>query len=193
MKSIADAFRKIADLYRLVNNLIRIGTIVEVDHQKARARVKTGGNTTGWQKWVTLRAGTTTEWNPPTEGEQVVLLSPGGDLAQAVILVGLFTSNAPSQSPDEHKRVYPDGGTLIYDHKKKELLVDIPVKVNIIVAKDATMNIGGDATTTVVGICKLNAKKIHHNDGSPVVTTGHICHFTGNPHGHGSSTVTAGK
>jgi len=193
MKSIADAFRKIADLYRLVNNLIRIGTIVEVDHQKARARVKTGGNTTGWQKWVTLRAGTTTEWNPPTEGEQVVLLSPGGDLAQAVILVGLFTSNAPSQSPDEHKRVYPDGGMFIYDHNKKELLVDIPSKVNIIVAKDATMNIGGNATTTVVGICKLNAEKIHHNDGNPVVTTGHICHFTGNPHGHGSSTVTAGK
>ena len=193
MKSIADAFRKIADLYRLVNNLIRIGTIVEVDHQKARARVKTGGNTTGWQKWVTLRAGTTTEWNPPTVGEQVVLLSPGGDLAQAVILVGLFTSNAPSQSPDEHKRVYPDGGMFIYDHNKKELLVDIPSKVNIIVAKDATMNIGGNATTTVVGICKLNAEKIHHNDGNPVVTTGHICHFTGNPHGHGSSTVTAGK
>lgn len=193
MKSIADAFRKIADLYRLVNNLIRIGTIVEVDHQKARARVKTGGNTTGWQKWVTLRAGTTTEWSPPTVGEQVVLLSPGGDLAQAVILVGLFTSNAPSQSPDEHKRVYPDGGMFIYDHKKKELLVDIPSKVNIIVAKDATINIGGDATTTVVGICKLNAKMIHHNDGKPVVTTAHICHFTGNPHGHGSSTVTAGK
>lgn len=193
MKSIADAFRKIADLYRLVNNLIRIGTIVEVDHQKARARVKTGGNTTGWQKWVTLRAGTTTEWNPPTKGEQVVLLSPGGDLAQAVILVGLFTSNAPSQSADEHKRVYPDGATINYDHVKKKLVATLPGKTNVNITGDATVNVGGDATTAVGGVCKVNAAMIHHNDGSPVVTTAHICHFTGNPHGDGSSTVTAGK
>ncbi|MBB5320470.1 phage baseplate assembly protein V [Marinobacter oulmenensis] len=190
MKSLA---RKIADLYRLLNNLIRIGTIVEVDHQAARARVKTGGNTTGWQKWVTLRAGTTTEWNPPTVGEQVVLLSPGGDLAQAVILVGLFTSNAPSSSKDEHRRVYPDGATINYDHVKKELVANLPGKANVNITGDATVNVGGNATTAVGGICKVNAEMIHHNDGNPVVTTAHICHLTGKPHGDGSSTVTAGK
>lgn len=183
----------IAELFRLVNNLIRIGTIAEVDHETARARVKTGGNLTGWQKWITLRAGTTKEWDPPTEGEQVVLLSPGGDLAQAVILVGLFTGNAPSQSPDERKRVYPDGATITYDHAKKELLADLPGNANVIITGDATVNVGGDATTAVGGICKVTAEMIHHNDGNPVVTTGHVCHFTGNPHGHGSSTVTAGK
>lgn len=182
----------LAEAFRLINNLVRIGTIAEVDHGKARARVKSGDNLTGWQKWVTLRAGTTTEWDPPTIGEQVVLLSPCGDLAQSVILVGLFTSNEPSANATEHKRVYPDGATIAYDHSKKALTASLPDKVSINISGSATVNIGGNATTAVGGVCKLTAKMIHHNNGMPVVTTGHICHFTGNPHGHGSTTVTAG-
>mgnify|MGYP001627780685 CR=1 FL=1 len=184
---------RIAELFRLLNNLVRIGTIAEVDHQAARARVQAGDNLTGWQKWITLRAGTTQEWDPPTVGEQVLLLSPGGDLAQGVIIAGLFTRNEPSASADEHKRVYPDGATITYDHVKKELVASLPGKATINITGDANVNIGGNATTAVGGICKVNADKIHHNDGNPVVTTGHICHFTGNPHGDGSTTVTAGK
>jgi len=69
------------------------------------------------------------------------------------------------------------------------------VGANLIVkvAGNARMEVGGDMTAEVAGTAKVNAKSIHHNDGSPVVTTAHICHFTGNPHGDGSSTVTAGK
>jgi len=183
----------LTEAFRLINNLVRIGTVAEVDHQAARARVKTGDNMTGWQKWLTLRAGTTLDWDPPTVGEQVVLISPCGDMAQGVILAGLFASNEPSESADEHRRVYPDGATINYDHVKKELVASFPGTVNINVTGDATINIGGDATTAVGGVCKVNAEMIHHNDGNPVVTTAHVCHFTGNPHGHGSSTVTAGE
>lgn len=183
----------LAEAFRLINNLIRIGTIAEVDHDRARARVKAGDNITGWQPWITLRAGTTLEWDPPTVGEQVVLISPAGDLAQAVIVTGLFRQNAPSTSADEHKRVYPDGSEITYDHAKKELVANLVGKVNVNITGNATVNVGGNATTAVAGICKVNATKIHHNDGNPVVTTGHICHFTGNPHGDGSTTVTAGK
>ncbi|MEX0738174.1 MAG: phage baseplate assembly protein V [Pseudohongiella sp.] len=183
----------LAEAFRLINNLVRIGTIAEVDHEAARARVQAGDNLTGWQKWITLRAGTTQEWNPPTEGEQVVLISPAGDLAQSVIIVGLFTSNAPSASANEHKRVYPDGAEITYDHVKKELVATLPGKVNINITGDATVNVGGNATTAVAGICKVDGENIHLNDGSPVVTTAHICHFTGNEHGDGSSTVTAGE
>lgn len=183
----------LAEAFRLINNLIRIGTIAEVDHVRARARVKAGDNLTGWRPWLTLRAGTTVDWDPPTVGEQVVLFSPAGDLAQAIILTGLFRQNAPSTSADEYKRVYPDGSEITYDHVKKQLVANLVGKVNVNITGDATVNVGGNAITAVAGICKVNAQKIHHNDGKPVVTTGHICHFTGNPHGDGSTTVTAGK
>lgn len=190
----------LAEAFRLINNLVRIGTIAEVDHAAARARVQAGDNFTGWLKWATLRAGTTQEWNPPTEGEQVVLISPAGDLAQAIIIVGLFTDNAPSTSADEHKRVYPDGAEITYDHAKKELVANLPGKADVSIAGatnvnitgNATVNVGGNATTAVLGNCKITAPMITLNDGNPVVTTGHICHLTGLPHGDGSTTVKAG-
>ncbi len=183
----------LAEAFRLINNIVRIGTVAEVDVSRARVRVKAGDNLTGWQPWVSARTGTTLEWDPPTVDEQVVLLSPSGDLAQSIIVTGLYRQNAPSQSANEHKRVYPDGADITYDHVKKELVANFPGKVNINITGNATVNIGGNATTAVGGICKVNAQKIHHNDGTGVVTTQHICHFTGNPHGDGSSTVTAGK
>ena len=42
------------------------------------------------------RAGADREWDPPTIGEQVVLLSPSGNLAQGVVLTGLFSDLIPA-------------------------------------------------------------------------------------------------
>lgn len=41
------------------------------------------------------------------------------------------------------------------------------------------------------GIVTIDAVEILLNRGMPVVTTGHICHYTGTPHGDGSLTVKA--
>lgn len=183
----------LAEAFRLIHNIIRIGTIAEVDVNRARAKVQAGDNLTGWQPWVSARTGTTQEWDPPTSGEQVVLLSPSGDLAQSIIITGLYRQNAPSTSANEHKRVYPDGAVITYNHVEKHLVASLPGKADVNVTGDATVNIGGNATVAVGQICKVDAQKIHLNQGKGVVTQGHICHFTGLPHGDGSSTVTAGK
>lgn len=55
-----------------------------------------------------------------------------------------------------------------------------------------TMNITDDLRITAKNITE-DADTIKLNGGSPVVTCAHICHFTGVPHGDGSSTVSAGK
>lgn len=55
-----------------------------------------------------------------------------------------------------------------------------------------TMNITKDLRITAKNITE-DAETIKLNGGSPVVTCAHICHFTGAPHGDGSSTVSAGK
>lgn len=41
--------------------------------------------------------------------------------------------------------------------------------------------------------CTVNAPKIKLNGGAPIVTTAHICAYTGTPHSDGSSTCSAGK
>ncbi|MCT8858361.1 hypothetical protein K5M76_06675 [Shewanella xiamenensis] len=55
-----------------------------------------------------------------------------------------------------------------------------------------TMNITKDLRITAKNITE-DADTIKLNGGSAVVTCAHICHFTGAPHGDGSSTVSAGK
>lgn len=107
-----------ADINRRLESMIRFGTIADVDHAKARVRVKSGGLTTAWLPWLTPRAGATRDWDPPTSGEQCLLLSQSGDPATGVVLVGLFSEGhpAPSNSPDEHVRIYPDGACIRYNH-----------------------------------------------------------------------------
>ncbi|MCK0744106.1 phage baseplate assembly protein V [Chromohalobacter nigrandesensis] len=169
----------VAELLRLIHNLIRTGTIAEVDHDAARVRVKSGELLTDWLLWIEGRAGTTRDWDPPTVGEQVIVFSPGGDPAAGVVLTGLYRSAHPAPSSDANVigRWYPDGTRIEYDHAKHRLFIDCV----------------GDIAVKATGTVTVDAKSIHHNQGNPVVTTGHICHFTGNPHGDGSSTVTAGK
>ncbi len=108
-----------AELARLIENLIRLGTVAEVDYGRPpRVRVQTGGITTDWLPWIERRAGGTRTWNPPTKGEQVVLLSVSGELRNAVILCSIPTddTDVPSHSPDETVTEYPDGATVTYNH-----------------------------------------------------------------------------
>ncbi|MDC7699591.1 phage baseplate assembly protein V [Vogesella indigofera] len=107
-----------AEQIRRTDNVIRLGTIAEVNHATARVRVKSGGNDSNWLAWLSLRAGTTREWNPPTAGEQCLVLSPGGEMAAGIVLLGIFSDAipAPSASPDEHLREYPDGARILYNH-----------------------------------------------------------------------------
>lgn len=91
---------------RRAQNTVSVGTVAEVDHARARCRVSVGDNTTGWLPWLTLRAGgTAAVWWPPKVGEQVALIAPGGDLAQAVALPGAYSDAMPAPSGDEHSMV----------------------------------------------------------------------------------------
>lgn len=98
---------------RRLENVVRRGTIAHVDLKAARVRVTTGQNTTDWLPWLALRAGGIDggrHWHPPVVGEQVLLLSQGGDLAQGIALLGLY-SNAMPQGSDipGHERMDWDG------------------------------------------------------------------------------------
>lgn len=107
-----------AELLRLIQNLIRLGTIAEVDHDAARVRVKSGDLLTGWLPWADARAGTTRTWSPPTIGEQVLVFAPGGDTENSVALTALYQTAhpAPSSSADVFHAAMPDGAVFEYDH-----------------------------------------------------------------------------
>lgn len=111
------AMNDFAALSRLLENLIRFGVIVAVQMKPPRVQVKTGELTTAWLPWLALRAGTDREWDPPTKDEQVILLSPSGQLANGIVLTGVFSDHIPANGdrPGLHRRTYADGTVIEYD------------------------------------------------------------------------------
>ncbi|GAB0611513.1 phage baseplate assembly protein V [Escherichia coli] len=102
---------------RLITNLIRTGTVTEVDRDNWLCRVKTGDLETNWINWLTLRAGTSRTWWKPSVGEQVVLFSLGGNLETAFALPAVYSNQFPPPSDSEDGSVteYPDGGWFEYE------------------------------------------------------------------------------
>ncbi|OKP47647.1 baseplate assembly protein [Serratia marcescens] len=105
------------DIQRLVRNLIRIGTVSELDLERGRCRVATGGNLTDWLNWLTGRAGDARSWWAPSIGEQVLVLSLGGELETAFVLPGVFSDAhpAPSASAQAAHIAFPDGAVIEYE------------------------------------------------------------------------------
>lgn len=116
------------ELLRRLENLLRPGTIVSIDHAACRVRVQSGGLCTGWLPWFERRAGNVRSWCPPSAGEQCLVLSPGGDLASGMVLVGLDSESnpAPTDSSSLDRTLYPDGTSVDYDHATHALNVDAP-------------------------------------------------------------------
>ena len=111
------AMNDLAALSRMLENLIRFGVIAAVQMEPPRVKVKTGTLTTAWLPWLALRAGSDKQWDPPTVDEQVILLSPSGQLANGIVVTGVFSDHIPANGERAglHRRTYADGTVIEYD------------------------------------------------------------------------------
>lgn len=174
-----------AETNRRLDNIVRFGTIAEVDYDTARARVKSGQILTDFLPFIALRAGTTKTWSPPTAGEQCIILAASGEFTTACVLVGLYTQNSPSHSPDVHVIQFADGASIEYNHATGRLNV-VGIKSAFINASEqieifcptvkikGDVNIEGKVTSTgdmvAGGISQINHK--HGDVQSGPSTTG---------------------
>jgi len=142
----------LATLARLIENLIRYGTIAAVQMKPPRVQVKTGTLVTAWLPWIALRAGADREWNPPTLDEQVLLFSPSGQLANGVVLTGLFSDQIPANGDREGLRriTYRDGTVIEYDSVAHHL--------------NATLTDGGTTDLVSTGGINLVGNITHQGD-----------------------------
>ncbi|WP_431274228.1 phage baseplate assembly protein V [Variovorax ureilyticus] len=131
-----DPQQLLSDLQRQVANLVRVGTIAEVDHGHTPPLVRVqltddedhNNARSDWRPYIERRAGDTGTWNPPTVGECVLLISPGGLTEAGFALPGIPTDSHPTPSSDPNKTVtkYPDGAIVEYDHGAHALKVTLP-------------------------------------------------------------------
>lgn len=136
---------RLGDLERRLCNIVHPGTIDEVDHEKARVRVKVGKNQTAWIPWVTGRAGGDRTWSAPEKGEQVLVLSPSGDLRQGYVLPSIYRKDYPANgdSGDVSRVTYKDGAVIEYDRENHAHAATIPS------GGKATVKVGDNASTEI--------------------------------------------
>ncbi|WP_265024417.1 MULTISPECIES: phage baseplate assembly protein V [unclassified Wolbachia] len=147
----------ISEMQRKLANIVRIGVVKEVDYEKAKVRVKIGELLTDFLPWITSRAGEERSWLPPSINEQVVILSPLGELSLGVVLAGIYQQNysAPENSEMINSLVFQDGTKLLYDKESKNLEISVVDKLNFKVGKS-------EIEMTKSGI-KLKAERIDLN------------------------------
>ncbi|WP_022955769.1 phage baseplate assembly protein V [Perlucidibaca piscinae] len=147
-----------ADLTRRLDNLIRLGTIEQVDveaHPAPRVRVMSGRLLTDWLPYFMVSAGADHDAGAPSVGEGCVILSPGGDPAQGFVLTGLPTTlwPCPDFSDTQRARHFRDGAVIRYDSETHHLEVMLPADATCLVRSLGGLTIEGDVN--VVG--KLTA------------------------------------
>lgn len=154
------------------DQLIRFGTIASVDLGAARCVVTLDDDSASPPiRWIELRMGRTRTWSPPSDGEQVVLLCPAGEIGAAVALRGL-ASDAFGPLGDSLTEIveFLDGARLSYDPEAHGLVIALPSGGAVRVVASGGVRIEGDlactGTISADGDVQTNgiSLKGHHHD-----------------------------
>lgn len=167
------------ELLTRLENLIRLGTVAEVDLSvnPPLCRVQTGELLTDWRPWMAQRAGSArTSW-PPSDGEQVVLFSPSGDLGNALVFPAIYSESnpAPDNHPTRHRTRYPDGAVIEYDPQAgalnavgiKQATISAEVKITLttpLVECSNDLKVGGKITAPSAVINGVTVETHFHDE-----------------------------
>lgn len=143
---------EITELQRRLANLVRIGRIADIDYSGAipRVRVRIDPLTTAWLPLISLRAGPDQSWWPVEINEQVIVLSPSGELNQGIVLGSICQQRFPADgdSIDVHRTTYADGAVIEYDRAAHHLHAALPAGATTALISDGGVSIVGDVTVT---------------------------------------------
>lgn len=138
----------ISELNRRLTNIIRLGKVLDTNYTKIIPRVKiaVGDLETAWLPILTQRAGHDSTWWPLNIGEQVIVLSPSGELAQGVVLGSINQQAFPAMGNDthQHRTQYRDGAVIEYNSKQHHLSVVLPNDATIAIVSEGGVSIQGD-------------------------------------------------
>jgi phage baseplate assembly protein gpV len=172
----------IAEHSRRINNLNNLATVIEVDAEKGLCRVEIAENQTDWIPFRSGRSGASQIWLPPSVGEQVELISMGGELSTAYVGGSLPSDEHPVPSHPTHPQMtLPDGASFRYDIDEHQLLITLPSGGKALL--DADLGVSG----TVIANDFVTADGVslnrHFHGGvkpGPAVTTAPVAAPTGN-------------
>lgn len=138
------------------DQLIRLGTVASVDLAAGKCTIKLDdGATTPPVRWIERRSGATKTRSAPTVGEQVVLLSPAGEIGGALAIPGVWSNANPLPGTAQIELTeFIDGAVLSYDPLAHALVATLPAGATAAITAPGGLTItgpvtiNGDATVT---------------------------------------------
>lgn len=144
----------VAELTRRLHNMIQITTVTETDESNRVFRVRLEDEDSAELPWPAEVGRNFRRWRPLRIGQQVVIASPGGDPAQAVMIGELYAPQGetvaietPADPADLDVIEFDDGTVLQYDSGAHVLSVST--------AGDTVINVKGNADVRVSGDAQL--------------------------------------
>lgn len=114
MRELAELSRRLADVERRLSNTMREGTVEAVDASRKRVRLRLGGSDGEpfLSPWIpySQTAGALKFHSPPSQGQQMTLLAPAGDIrrGQAIPFTWSNAEPSPSDEGDCHVLTFGD-------------------------------------------------------------------------------------
>ncbi|AEE26300.1 phage baseplate assembly protein V [Francisella hispaniensis] len=145
------------DLRTRLTNIVRTGVITEVD--RGKVRVQTGGIITKYLPYVTQRAGDCITWWKPSLGEQVMILSPCGNINNGIVINSIYTAiqEPPEDFDKKHQTRYPDGTIITYDYENKKLQIESEAEI-VIRSSKITIDAGTQEIDITASKLNINAE-----------------------------------
>jgi phage baseplate assembly protein V len=181
----------ISELDRRLANIVRQGTITELDDANARVKVDIGDLVTDWLPFHAARAGEDRTWHAPEPGEQVTILSPSGELSQGTVIPGIYQTkyDAPGNVRTKSRTEFKDGAFIEYDRDGHKHVIDVPAGGSI------TLHIGGTTLKLEDGQTTLTTPKLlvdsPDSTFTGAVTVQGLLTYVAGMQGSGGSSATA--
>lgn len=130
--------------------LARYAVVASVDLAAARCTVTLDdGVESPPLPWLAPRMGEARAWLPPSVGEQVLLICPGGEIGAGLVLGGVPSDANPAPIDEPVALIrFKDGAIVSYDPEAHELLVQLPSGATTVLASDGGIDLIGDVTLT---------------------------------------------
>lgn len=130
MKGLAANIRRMsydaAEHARRIQNLAQVATVAVTDFAGRRIRLEVNGRLTGWLRHPTLIANNFRAWTPLRVGTQVLVISPGGEPANGIVVQTLPSDDlpAPGDTGDVDIIAFDDGTVIRHDSSTSTLTIE---------------------------------------------------------------------
>jgi phage baseplate assembly protein V len=155
----------LGEIERRLASMVKVGVISAVDHAGKKIRVEAGGMNSAWLPWPVDQGRNFKRWRPLRAGQQVVMVAPSGELAQASVIGMLYSSSldAPDTNPDLDLVLFEDGTRCQYDSAAHQLDVDLGTSSLTMNRDSITLESNGSTIEMDAAGIRLNGARIDLN------------------------------